>query len=77
MFVDTLKEKAPWVTIEYKGGTEVMGPNLLIEGVASGAIDGAHLPGDYYVDQLPVMEIARFTPFTPSQERENCVIGPY
>ncbi|MDJ0347936.1 TRAP transporter substrate-binding protein DctP [Cryobacterium sp. PH29-G1] len=77
MFVDKLKEKAPWVTVEYKGGPEVMAPNLLIEGVSSGAIDGAHLPGDYYVDQLPVMEIARFTPFTPSEERENGITEQY
>lgn len=77
MFVDALKEKAPWVTIEYKGGPEVMAPDLLIEGVNSGAIDGAHLPGDYYVNQLPVMEIARFTPFTPSQERENGITELY
>ncbi len=77
MFVDKLKEKAPWITVDYKGGPEVMAPNLLIEGVASGAIDGAHLPGDYYVDQLPVMEIARFTPFTPSQERENGITEQY
>ncbi|MDO5683225.1 MAG: TRAP transporter substrate-binding protein DctP [Propionibacteriaceae bacterium] len=74
MFRDKLKEKAPWVTIEYRGGPEVIAPTQLIESVSSGAIDGAHLPGDYYTGQLPAMEIQRFTPYSPQQERENGLI---
>lgn len=73
MFRDKLKENAPWITIEYRGGPEVIAPTQLIESVSSGAIDGAHLPGDYYTGQLPAMEIQRFTPFSPQQERENGV----
>ncbi|WP_432557865.1 TRAP transporter substrate-binding protein DctP [Granulicoccus sp. GXG6511] len=74
MFRDKLAEKAPWVTIEYRGGPEVIAPTQLIESVSSGAIDGAHLPGDYYTGQLPAMEIQRFTPFSPQQERENGLV---
>ncbi len=77
LFTERLKKNAPWITIDYRGGPEVMAPNLLAEGVANGSIDGANLPGDYYVEQLPIMEIARFTPFTPSEERENGVADLY
>ena len=77
MFTERLKENAPWITIDYRGGPEVMAPNLIIEGVASGAFDGAHLPGDYYVEQLPAMEIARFSPFTPTEEREQGIHDLY
>lgn len=77
MFQKKLKETAPWVTIEYRGGPEVVEPTVLIESVQSGAIDGATLPGDYYVGQMPLMEIARFTPFTPTESRENGVYDLY
>ncbi|WP_435199185.1 TRAP transporter substrate-binding protein DctP [Janibacter sp. GS2] len=73
MFTKALEEKAPWIEVEYRGGPETMEPNVMIEGVTSGAVDGAHLPGDYYVEQVPSLEIARFTPYTPSQEREEGV----
>jgi TRAP-type C4-dicarboxylate transport system substrate-binding protein len=69
-FVDALKEEAPWVEVDYRGGPETMAPDQMIEGVQSGAVDGAHLPGDYYVQQAPALEIARFTPFTPTEERD-------
>ncbi len=77
MFQEKLEEIAPWVTIDYKGGPEVVDPFVLIESVQSGAVDGATLPGDYYVGQMPLMEIARFTPFTPTQEREEGVYDLY
>lgn len=77
LFVERLEENAPWITIDYRGGPEVMAPNLLAEGVSNGSIDGANLPGDYYVEQLPLMEIARFTPFTPTEERDNGVYDLY
>lgn len=77
MFIERLKENAPWITVDFKGGPEVMAPNLLIEGVAAGMFDLGTLPGDYYVDQIPAMELARFTPYTPMEERENGVVGIY
>lgn len=77
MFIDRLKETAPWITVDFKGGPEVMAPNLLIEGVSAGVFDMGIMPGDYYVDQVPAMEIARFTPFTPMEERENGVVDIY
>ncbi|WP_369415255.1 TRAP transporter substrate-binding protein DctP [Corynebacterium lemuris] len=77
MFVEKLEENAPWITVDFKGGPEVMAPNLLIEGVAAGVFDIGVMPGDYYVDQIPAMEIARFTPFTPMEERENGVVEIY
>lgn len=73
MWAEEVERIAPWITIDYRGGPEVMGPFVLIEGVSSGAIDGAHMPGDYYVDQLAVAQMFRFTPFTPMEERENGV----
>lgn len=77
MFIDRLKETAPWITVDFKGGPEVMAPNLLIEGVSAGVFDMGIMPGDYYVDQVPAMELARFTPFTPMEERENGVVEIY
>lgn len=73
MFVEELEKNAPWITVDYKGGPETMEPTQMIEGVQSGAIDGAALPGDYYVKQVPALEIARFTPYTPSEERSEGV----
>lgn len=73
MWAEEVTRIAPWITIDYRGGPETMGPFVLIEGVSSGAIDGAHMPGDYYVDQLAVAQMFRFTPFTPMEERENGV----
>ena len=71
MFRDALAENAPWITIDYRGGPEVMAPNLMVEGVQSGAYDGVSTPSGYYASQIPDVELVRFTPFTPDQEREN------
>lgn len=71
IFRDILAEKAPWIEIDYRGGPEVVAPTDLIEGVSSGAYDGGHLPGDYYAGQMPLMELQRFTPYSPMEEREN------
>ncbi|MDN5743753.1 MAG: TRAP transporter substrate-binding protein DctP [Nocardioidaceae bacterium] len=73
MFTKELEKRAPWITVNYKGGPETMDPDLMIEGVQSGAVDGASLPGDYYVQQVPSLELARFSPFTPTEEREEGV----
>lgn len=77
MILDELEKRAPWIHIDYKGGPEVMAPNLLIEGVSGGVFDLGMLPGDYYVDQVPALDLARFTPFTPAEERENGVADIY
>lgn len=77
MFVENLKENAPWVTIEYKGGPEVMAPNLLIEGISAGIFDMGSMPGDYYVDQMPAMNVPRFTPYSPMEERELGITAIY
>lgn len=77
MFIDNLAEKAPWITIEYKGGPEVMAPNVLIEGISAGVFDMGSMPGDYYVDQLPAMEVPRFTPYSPMEERERGITEIY
>ncbi|MGP6173182.1 TRAP transporter substrate-binding protein DctP [Corynebacterium sp. A21] len=77
MFVENLKENAPWITIDYKGGPEVMAPNVLIEGVSAGVFDMGSLPGDYYVDQMPAMNVPRFTPYSPMEERELGITAIY
>lgn len=77
MFLENLEENAPWITIDFKGGPEVIHPNLLIEATSAGVFDLAHLPGDYYVNQLPAMDIPRFTPFTPMEEREQGIVDIY
>lgn len=77
MFIENLEENAPWITVDYKGGPEVMAPNVLIEGVSAGVFDMASMPGDYYVDQLPAMEVPRFTPYTPMEEREQGITEIY
>ena len=73
IFVEVLKEKAPWIEVDYRGGPEVVSPTDLIEDVSTGAYDGGHLPGDYYAGQMPLMELQRFTPYSPMEERENGV----
>ncbi|AGF73716.1 hypothetical protein A605_13600 [Corynebacterium halotolerans YIM 70093 = DSM 44683] len=73
MFLENLEKNAPWITVDFKGGPEVIHPNLLIEATSAGVVDMAHLPGDYYVNQLPAMDVPRFSPFTPMEERENGV----
>ncbi|SDB81919.1 TRAP-type C4-dicarboxylate transport system, substrate-binding protein [Raineyella antarctica] len=77
MFRDKLAQTAPWVKIDYKGGPEVMAPNLMVEGVQSGAYDGASLPSGYYASQVPAVELARFTPFSPTEERDDGVFDIY
>lgn len=77
IFEERLEENAPWIEVDFKGGPEVIDPNLLIEGVSAGVFDGGSLPGDYYVDQLPAMEMARFTPYTPTEERERGINDIY
>lgn len=77
MFIDNLEENAPWITIDYKGGPEVMAPNVLIEGVSAGVFDMGSMPGDYYVDQLPAMDVPRFTPYSPMEERELGITDIY
>lgn len=72
-FTEELEKRAPWISVKYKGGPETMEPNQMIEGVQSKAIDGASLPGDYYVQQVPALEIARFSPFSPKEERKEGV----
>lgn len=71
IFRDTLEEKAPWIEIDYRGGPEVVDPTDLIEGVSSGTYDGGHVPGDYYAGQMPLMDLQRFTPYSPMEERDN------
>jgi TRAP-type C4-dicarboxylate transport system substrate-binding protein len=77
MWVEALEENAPWITVEYRGGPEIMAPTQLIEGVGSGAFDGASLAPDYYVEQAPAAELLKFTPFTPTEEREEGVFDAY
>lgn len=77
MFQERLEENAPWIELDFKGGPELMDPTLLVEGASSGAFDAVSLPGDYYVDQLPAMEIPRFTPYTPMEEREEGILDIY
>lgn len=77
MWVEALEEEAPWITVDYSGGPEVMEPTQMIEGVGSGVLDAASLPGDYYVSQAPPAEMLRFTPFTPTEERDEGIHATY
>lgn len=77
LFVENLADNAPWITVDYKGGPEVMAPNVLIEGVSAGVFDMGSLPGDYYVDQMPAMNIPRYTPYSPMEERERGITDIY
>lgn len=77
IFIENLKESAPWIEIDYKGGPEVMAPDVLIEGASSGVFDMASMPGDYYVNQMPAMDLPRFTPYTPMEERDRGITEIY
>lgn len=77
IFIENLRENAPWIEIDYKGGPEVMAPDVLIEGVSSGVFDMTSMPGDYYVNQMPAMDVPRFTPYTPMEERDRGITEIY
>ncbi|GAA3062929.1 hypothetical protein GCM10010467_10380 [Actinocorallia glomerata] len=70
-FIERLEHNAPWIHVHFRGGPDIVSPTLLIEAVESGIFDMAQLPADYYVEQIPGMEMARFTPYTPMDERET------
>lgn len=76
-FVDALEENAPWITIDYRGGPDVMDPLQLVESLQSGAIDMATLPDAYYVQQAPIAELLKFTPYLPGEERDNGLFDMY
>jgi TRAP-type C4-dicarboxylate transport system substrate-binding protein len=76
-FVERLEQNAPWITIDYRGGPDVMDPLQLVESLQSGAIDMATLPDAYYVQQAPIAELLKFTPYLPGEERENGLFDIY
>lgn len=71
MFIERLEENAPWIHVHFRGGPDIISPTLLVEAVESGIFDMAQMPADYYVEQIPAMDMARFTPYTPMEEREE------
>lgn len=71
LFAERLEENAPWITLDYRGGPDIMDPLQLVESLQSGAIDTATLPDAYYVQQAPIAELMKFTPYLPGEEREN------
>lgn len=76
-FVERLEQNAPWIEIDYRGGPDVMDPLQLVESIQSGAIDMATLPDAYYVQQAPVAELMKLTPYLPDEERENGLFDIY
>jgi TRAP-type C4-dicarboxylate transport system substrate-binding protein len=77
LFAERLEENAPWITLDYRGGPDVMDPLQLIESVSSGSIDMATLPEAFYVQQAPIAELMKFTPYLPMEERENGLFEIY
>lgn len=77
LFAERLEENAPWITLDYRGGPDVMDPLQLIESVSSGSIDMATLPEAFYVQQAPIAELMKFTPYLPGAERENGLFDIY
>lgn len=76
-FAERLEENAPWITLDYRGGPDIMDPLQLVESLQSGAIDMATLPDAYYVQQAPIAELLKFTPYLPGEERENGLFDIY
>lgn len=76
-FAERLEENAPWITLDYRGGPDIMDPLQLVESLQSGAIDMATLPDAYYVQQAPIAELLKFTPYLPGEERENGLFEIY
>lgn len=77
LYVERLQERAPWIEFDYRGGPDVMGPLEQIEGIGGGAVQAGTLPDAYYVQQAPVAELMKFSPYLPWEARENGVFDLY
>lgn len=73
LYVEELEKAAPWIEIDYRGGPDAIPPTQQAEAVADGAVDMSTLPESYYLQNAPLLYALKFTPFTPSEERENGV----
>lgn len=73
MWAEKVQEKAPWVTINHRGGPEVMESPQHFEAVNSGAVDMAQTALAFYAHEIPMVDAMKLTPFMPAEERENGV----
>ncbi|MGJ3508146.1 TRAP transporter substrate-binding protein DctP [Enemella sp. A6] len=71
LFEEKLKEEAPWVTLDYRGGTEVMASDQLGEGVSTGGIDMAATGATFHSQNVPMARAMVMSPLTAKEEREK------
>lgn len=75
LFVDMLREAAPWITVEYVGGPEVVAANDQIQALADNVMDMSLLVPGYMGGVIPGAPAMLLSPNdTPTDERE---IGSY
>ncbi len=71
MYVEALEEEAPWITIDYVGGPEVVGSTESTEAVSTGQYDLTDNSPAYYTDILPAAEALLMRNAMPSEERAD------
>ena len=71
MFVERLEENAPWITINYAGGPEVVPPTDQVEAVTNGAFDMVSVTPGYYTQSLPSAYALLTRTKEPLEERED------
>lgn len=74
LFLEELRETAPWIQFEYIGGPEAIPSLDVAESVQIGAIDFAPVCTCYLGHLVPEAEVFELSPYSPSEERENGVL---
>lgn len=59
------------IKIKLLGGPEVVPPSELAEAVKSGSVDVAYIPGGYYQNAIPELEVLTYTDYTVDELRKN------
>lgn len=77
LWVDAVEEELPWVSIDYRGGPDVIDPLQQIDALGDGAVDVATMPEPYYVAQAPAADVMKFSPYLPMDERDNGLFDIY
>lgn len=70
LFLEKLKQKAPWVSVVSRGGPESIPAFDQTEAVSEGVVDMTPAPAPYLKSLVPMIEGTTLTPYTPLEERK-------
>lgn len=71
IFVEKLAETGPWITLNYRGGSEVMAAAQLGEAIATGGIDMAATAATFDAQAVPLAGGMVLSPLTSAEERDK------